>query len=106
MDETKEIPIATVRQKINETCDKLKELLVCKNVAYGNSALTVPPFASTTIEEAIAVRFGDKITRLKNLIKHSEASYFENLDDTIRDVAGYAILWIIARELGSEQKTN
>ncbi len=89
---------------IAETCDKLTSVLLDKNSDYGDSAFTEPLFTcGVSTEQAIAVRFGDKIKRLENLCSRYEINYEyrkvknETINDTLLDVAGYALLWLIAR---------
>lgn len=90
---------------IAETCDKLTSVLLDKNSDYGDSAFTDPLFAKrVSAEQAIAIRFGDKIKRLENLCDGYEIDpeyrkvKEETIDDTLMDVAGYAVLWLIARQ--------
>lgn len=70
--------------------DQLAATLYSKNLAYGNS------FAKSLDEDGLLVakiRIGDKFNRLSHLIKNKE--FKENdgsLNDTLKDLAGYAIL--------------
>lgn len=82
---------------IKQMCQRLETTLLAKNADYGNSAFTPPPFVCATVEEGIAVRFGDKVKRLETLL-WSKSGNFESIDDTLLDIAGYAILWLVERK--------
>lgn len=70
--------------------DKLAATLQEKNQAYGDSFTeSVDKFGKTVI----AVRLSDKFNRICNLIKRGELKENdESLEDTLLDMAGYAIL--------------
>lgn len=92
-------------KEISNELDKLEEILLRKNKAYGNSAGQVPLFVKdATQETAIMVRANDKIRRLDNLLKNGGDEDDESISDTIRDLAGYCILWLIARKNRAEEK--
>lgn len=102
--EKEETVSRTTKDDISDLCDLLKQALIDKNTDYGDSALTEPLFTyGVSTEQAIAVRFGDKIKRLENLCSGYEINYEyrkvknETINDTLLDVAGYALLWLIAR---------
>ena len=81
-----------MKNKIVDKCDEIKNFLLEKNKAYGNSALDpINIFSKTTALEQIAVRIDDKLNRLK------KGSEFQG-DDTVKDLAGYLILYLIAME--------
>jgi len=81
----------STEQLIREECQRLSDMLVAKNRAYGDSALDpVGIFARGSAEELIRVRLDDKINRIRN---NPEAFG----EDPIRDMAGYLILLLIAR---------
>ena len=81
--------------RIGNACDKLKELLIAKNQNYGNAALTPPPLADVSTKTAILVRLGDKFKRLQQLTHGEQDKVGESLKDTIQDIAGYCILFLI-----------
>lgn len=70
--------------------DKLAATLGTKNQAYGDS------FTKSVDEDGLLVlkiRLGDKFNRISSLIKHNELKENdESLEDTLLDMAGYAIL--------------
>lgn len=89
---------SSLRDEIAQEVDALHNLLVEKNQAYGNSAGQTPLFAKdVTQETAIMIRANDKIRRLDNLLKTGGPVNDETISDTIRDLAGYCVLWLIAR---------
>ena len=83
-------------EKIIQQCEEIKEMLLAKNKAYGDSALNpVRVFSKADSVEQIRVRLDDKLSRLKR------GNEFDG-DDTIKDLIGYLILFRIASE--SEEK--
>jgi hypothetical protein len=72
-------------------CDELKDLLISKNLKYGDSALNPSRiFSSASTIEQLKVRIDDKINRIKN------SGVLSNDEDTVMDLAGYLILLRIA----------
>ena len=68
----------------------LADVLNQKNLAYGDS------FSKSLDEDGLLVlkiRLGDKFNRISSLIKRNELKENdESLEDTLLDMAGYAIL--------------
>ena len=78
---------------ISVACDEIKRLLLEKNVAYGNSALSpIQIFAKAGAQEGIANRIDDKLNRIKN-----NQSYVG--DNDLDDLIGYLILYRISNTL-------
>jgi len=79
--------------KIERKCNELAAMLLEKNAAYGDSALSpVACFARDLSPAArMGVRLDDKISRLMR------GSEFPG-DDTLWDLAGYLVLLLIARD--------
>jgi hypothetical protein len=80
-------------QVIEQICDEVKALLIRKNRDYGSS------FSKQYEKYGIMsglIRMDDKLSRLTNLI-HSKQQEVndEGIDDTLRDLAGYAILTLV-----------
>ena len=73
---------------------RLKEMIVAKNSNYGD-AYKRNPFAST--DAGLLVRIGDKMRRLETLAT-KRAEVPETFDDTILDLAGYCVLFLMERE--------
>ena len=71
----------------------LEELLLSKNKAYGNSALSpINVFSKRNAIDSLCARIDDKLSRIKN------RGLDDNTEDTLFDLAGYLILLIIARD--------
>ena len=72
--------------------------LLAKNKDYGDTAQRRPCLAShVSPPDAIAVRMSDKVARIQNLTKGAmKAQVNESLADSFLDLAGYAILEVIA----------
>ena len=86
----------TTGVKIYRKCVELSSLLIRKNQNYGNSALTAPPLADVSIQTGILVRLGDKFKRLQQLTHGEHDKVGESLKDTIQDIAGYCILYLVS----------
>jgi len=89
------------RDRIATACDRLKETLQRKNADYGDSAF-LPPLLTPELDAntAILVRMSDKIRRIIHLEQNATTIQNESLADSYLDLAGYAILRLIALEQG------
>lgn len=77
---------------ILDKCLELTELLLEKNISYGNSAMDpIRVFSRASPEEQILVRLDDKLSRIK------DGKEFKN-EDTILDLCGYLVLLLVLRE--------
>ena len=75
----------TIPELIDLECENLKNMLVQKNLAYGNSfADPVRIFSKATPEEGLRIRIDDKLSRIA---RGQDAG-----EDTILDLVGYLIL--------------
>lgn len=82
------------QERIIEECERLKQMLLAKNSAYGDSALKpIGVFSKLSAEEAIKIRLDDKLARIGN------KGINDATEDTIDDLVGYLILLQIARKL-------
>lgn len=82
----------SARDKINQKCQEINEMLCQKNDAYGNSVLDpVRVFSKADAVEQINVRLDDKLSRLTRGEEYPG-------DDTLLDIAGYVILLLVARD--------
>lgn len=78
--------------KVREICHGLAELLIAKNKAYGNSALSpLNCFFKGDATTAIKVRIDDKLSRIMKGKEYGQ-------DDTVLDIMGYLVLLKIAQE--------
>ena len=78
-------------------CDELTALYERKNHDYGDS------FAKSFAEYGMAmpcIRLEDKLNRLKALTKNGNQQVSdESIDDTLMDLANYAIMTIVERRV-------
>jgi hypothetical protein len=66
---------------------EIRELLVSKNIKYGNSALEpLGIFSKLSAKEGLLVRIDDKLKRIKN------GSLEKDDEDVINDLIGYLVL--------------
>ena len=73
---------------IASICDEIKELLLAKNLKYGDSALNpVRVFSQASAKEQILVRIDDKLSRIKR-----GAGLLGADEDVINDLIGYLVL--------------
>lgn len=85
---------ATIRREINALAD----LLMRKNRDYGDAAASESPLCpELDSSTAILVRMGDKIKRLENLATVKETLVDESFEDTVRDLAGYCVLYLASK---------
>jgi hypothetical protein len=78
--------------QIDRVVDGIKNMLIEKNRAYGDSALDpVRVFSKADAIEQIYVRIDDKLSRVKRGHEYPG-------DDTISDLIGYLILLLVAKE--------
>lgn len=77
-------------------CDDLKEMLLQKNLRYGDSAINpIRLFSKADAVEQIKVRLDDKISRLAR-------GTGEETEDVEQDLLGYLILMRVARRLNGQ----
>lgn len=75
---------------------KLNALYEAKNNDYGDSFAE----ARRRYPNAIMIRLWDKILRLDTLLKGTEQKVNdESIDDTLRDLANYALMELVEREI-------
>lgn len=77
------------QQRIITVSDEVKATLIRKNRDYGDS------FAKQYAKYGLMcglIRMDDKMSRLQTLVGGQEAEVAESIEDTLMDLAGYAIL--------------
>jgi hypothetical protein len=80
-----------MKDQIIKTCHDIRDLLLEKNVKYGNSALEpVRVFSKASTTEQLLVRIDDKLSRIKTTGMEAPD------EDTLNDLIGYLILLKIA----------
>jgi hypothetical protein len=66
---------------------EIRELLISKNIKYGNSALEpLGVFSQLSAKEGLLIRIDDKLKRIKN------GSIEKDDEDVINDLIGYLVL--------------
>ena len=79
---------------IAKICDDIRDLLLKKNQAYGNSALEpIRVFSKASSCEQILVRIDDKLNRIKQ-----GANILTEDEDVLQDLIGYLILLKVWKE--------
>jgi len=82
------------KDKITKVLNDLNTVLLAKNANYGNSAMQEPSLLpGLTPRQGILVRLSDKILRLQTMAGGSSDQVGEAFEDTLRDMAGYIILY-------------
>jgi len=80
-----EVAKMTISEQIEIECENIKQMLLQKNRAYGNSfADPVRIFSKSTPEEALLIRIDDKLSRIA---RGNDAG-----EDTVLDLIGYLVL--------------
>ncbi|MBW3113511.1 DUF1599 domain-containing protein [Bacillus sp. MCCB 382] len=87
-----ESPSDTQAQRIESICNEVRDLLIRKNHDYGDSFLK--QFAKYGVMSGM-IRMDDKMRRLETLIGGEDAQVAESLEDTVADLAGYALLTLV-----------
>lgn len=85
-----------------EICDGIKELYKTKNQDYGDSFSIL----RNKYPESICIRLSDKLLRLETLMRpgYEPKVTDERIEDTLRDIANYAIMELTERKYENESK--
>jgi len=90
----------TTQNNIKWTCNEIRDLLLSKNKAYGDSALSPDNiFSKLDSAQAICARIDDKLSRIKN------NGLDDATEDTLDDLIGYLILLKISRDHSTTRET-
>jgi hypothetical protein len=74
-------------EEVSKVLDHIKEMLIAKNLKYGNSALEpLGVFSQLSPQEGLLIRIDDKLKRIKN------GSLEKDDEDVINDLIGYLVL--------------
>jgi hypothetical protein len=80
------------QREIEVTIEEIRDLLITKNNAYGNSALEpINVFSNGSAVDSLCARIDDKLARIKN------SGLNDVTEDTLLDLSGYMVLLIIAK---------
>ena len=83
-----------------DICEELNEIYARKNHDYGDSF--GKGYAEYGMVMAV-IRLEDKLNRLKSLIKAEALVKDESINDTLMDLANYAIMTVIERERTTDE---
>jgi hypothetical protein len=73
--------------QVSEVLIEIKDLLISKNLKYGNSALEpLGVFSQLSAKDGLLVRIDDKLKRIKN------GSLEKDDEDVVNDLIGYLVL--------------
>jgi hypothetical protein len=73
--------------QVGVVLDEIRDLLIAKNLKYGNSALEpLGVFSQLSAKDGLLVRIDDKLKRIKN------GSLERDDEDVINDLIGYLVL--------------
>jgi hypothetical protein len=79
--------------QIKKYTNKIQEMLISKNKAYGSSALEpLNVFSKGRPSDSLCARIDDKLARIKNV------GISDKTEDTVFDLIGYLILLMISLE--------
>jgi hypothetical protein len=85
-------PVSQTATDIYTTCDEIRDMLLDKNIRYGDSALSpLRVFSKADATSQLLVRIDDKLSRIKNVQE-------DELEDPILDLLGYLVLLRIAQK--------
>ena len=83
----------TTQDKIRRVANSVRDLLIEKNKAYGDSALGgAQVFSQVPASVALSARIDDKLGRIKT------SGINDTTEDTVHDLCGYLVLLLIAME--------
>lgn len=69
--------------------------LLAKNTDYGGSAWEVPCLAPhIDVRDALFCRMSDKVKRIAALSSGADPKVNESLEDTVKDLGAYCLLWL------------
>lgn len=83
-----------------EITGKMADVYAAKNHDYGNSFL----FTRERYPNAILIRLFDKLNRLDTLIGVESTKVDESIEDTLVDLANYAVMELVERRMEGEEK--
>lgn len=87
-----------------EICNKMHDTYVAKNSDYGNSFTKLREHFGNT---SILIRLYDKLFRAEQLLMNGNQKVEdESIDDTLLDLANYAIMELTERKLERMEKLN
>jgi hypothetical protein len=93
--------MVNTQTEIAMVCDEIKDLLLSKNIKYGDSALNpLRVLSKSSPREQILVRIDDKLSRI------ARGDILEEDEDVINDLIGYFVLLKIALKREAQTSYN
>ena len=90
------------QKRIAETGLDFVATILAKNADYGSSVWHAPLMKPTLdCGDAILVRMSDKVARIASL-SSQDAQVTESLEDTMKDLGAYALLWLSRPKLTNQ----
>ena len=83
-------------EQIKRITDEVTAILIKKNADYGSASFDLGLNGNM-------VHLWDKIKRYRNLIENKVPN-FESVDDTLKDIIGYAIIGLLIIEIEKNEK--
>lgn len=87
-------------QRHQVICEQLTAVYEAKNHDYGDSFARVRAMHP----EAICIRLWDKLLRLETLMDGKKARVGESIEDTLKDLANYAIMELVERQIDTDER--
>lgn len=88
-------PAYKLKRSINKLYEEMSELIADKNENYGDSfSKQYQKYGMVSVE----MRLNDKFMRLEQLVKGEKDKVGESVEDTLKDIIGYATLALIELE--------
>ena len=79
---------------LDNTCRELSELLLSKHKDYGPKNISQAPGGAVN---GLRVRMHDKLARLNHLVDKGDTPNYETVEDTLVDLANYAIIGLLVQ---------
>ena len=93
--------MVNTQTEIAMVCDDIKDLLLQKNIKYGDSALDpLRVLSKASPKEQILVRIDDKLSRI------SRGDILHEDEDVVNDLIGYLVLLKIALKREADPSYN
>ena len=93
--------MVNTQTEIAIVCDEIKDLLLQKNIKYGDSALDpLRVLSKASAKEQILVRIDDKLSRI------SRGDILHEDEDVVNDLIGYLVLLKIALKREADASYN
>jgi len=85
---------------VEDVIGDIRDTLIKKNNDYGDTGVKTPVMApDVSNEQGLRARMSDKVARIEQLTTADyTAQVAESLEDTVKDLAGYCVLYLAAEE--------